>query len=61
MTRGGAHLALWHPVVRRGEGAAGDLVAVVADFLVLDATEPVATLQERIRTRVSALLDTLTA
>ncbi len=30
-------------------------------FLVLDATEPVATLQERIRTRVSALLDTLTA
>lgn len=30
-------------------------------FLVLDATEPVEALQERIRARVSALLDTLTA
>jgi len=30
-------------------------------FLVLDATEPVESLQERIRARVSALLDTLTA
>nr|WP_220476332.1 dTMP kinase [Microcella alkalica] len=53
-----AEAAIFHERVRDAYLALAE--AEPGRFLVLDATEPVGALQERIRSRVSALLDTLT-